>query len=423
MKRTLFLAALLASTCVGAAHAEGSFTYWSMWNEGEPQQKVLADAIEAFTAETGITVDVQWVGRDIQKKIGPTLNSRTTPFTLVDGERRKIYSALVTTDSEATTDAIYTMEVPGEGITVEAALLSNVKPAVVKDGKSWMVPYILLSAAWWYDAARMPELVGNEPKTWDDLIALFQTRKDAGGQVIAQDGDIGFYNLYYFTEIAVRHLGPGKLNAMIEDRTGEALKHPAILTTAQQIKQLVDAGFFATGYDSSKWPAQQQQWASGKADFMFNGTWLPRETAEFMPAGAKPMSFPMPLVGEGSVVTNEAGVIGFSIAKNGPDAEEAEKFVAFFMQEKFLARLAEEAKVIVPRAGIAVDPVLQPAYASLSAGDMTHNSYDDVNTHNADYTTKVLTPLVNELIFGQIDAQKFQDKLVEQTVQYWELND
>lgn len=422
MKKTLLMAALLASTSVGAAFADGSFTYWSMWNEGEPQQKVIADAIAAFTAETGITVDVQWVGRDIQKKVGPTLNSAETPFTLVDGERRKIYSALVTTDNAASTDAIFAMDVPEEGITVDAALMPNVKPIVTEEGATWMVPYILLSSAWWYDAARMPELVGHEPKTWEEMIALFQSRKDAGDQVIAQDGDIGFYNLYYFTEIAVRHLGPGKLNAMIEDRTGEALKDPAILKTAQQIEQLVKAGFFATGYKSSKWPAQQQEWASGKADFIFNGTWLPRETAEFLPEGAKPMSFSMPSVGEGSVATNEAGVIGFSIAKNGPDAEDAQKFVAFFMQKKYLAQLADEAKVIVPREGIAVDPVLQPAYESLSSG-MTHNSYDGVNTYNADYTTKVLTPLVNELIFGQMDAQTFQDSLVEQTAQYWEMND
>lgn len=422
MKKSLLLAALLASTTVGTAFADGSFTYWSMWNEGEPQQKVIAEAIADFTAETGITVDAQWVGRDIQKKVGPTLNSPETPFTLVDGERRKIYSALVTTDSEASTDAVFAMEVPGEGVTVDAAILSNIKPIVTEDGATWMVPYILLSSAWWYDAARMPELAGNEPKTWDEMIALFQKRKDAGHQVIAQDGDIGFYNLYFFTEIAVRHLGPGKLNAMIEDRSGEALKDPAILKTAQQIEQLVKAGFFATGYDSSKWPAQQQEWASGKSDFIFNGTWLPRETAEFLPEGAKPVSFPMPSVGEGSVNTNEVGVIGFSIAKKGPDAEEAAKFVAFFMQEKYLARLADEAKVIVPRQGIAVDPVLQSAYEMLGSGQ-THNSYDGVNTYNADYTTKVLTPLVNELIFGQIDAQTFRDSLVEQTVQYWEIND
>ena len=423
MKKSPILAAFAASVMAVSAHAEGSFTYWSMWNEGEPQQKVLARAIAEFTAETGIEVDVQWVGRDIHKKIGPTLNSPETPFTLVDGERRKIYSSLVTTDSQAAMDAVYAAQVPGEDMTVDEALLPNIKSVLVEDGKTWMVPYILLSAAWWYDAARMPELVGNEPQTWDELIALFQSRKDAGHQVIGQDGDIGFYNLWYFTDIAVRHLGPGMVNAAIEDRSGDALRDPRILRTAEQIEQLVDAGFFADGYDSSKWPAQQQLWASGEIDFMYNGTWLPRETADFLPEGADIKSFMMPAVSDASIATNEVGVIGFSIAEKGPDAEEAEKFVAFFMQKGYLAELAEEAKVIVPREGIEVTEVLQPVYAALNSGALTHNSYDGVNTYNADYTTKVLTPLINELMFGNIDAQEFQDELVDQTVLYWELRD
>ncbi len=421
MLRTIGAVLALGMT-TGSAFAEGSFTYWSMWNEGEPQQKVLAKAIADFTAETGIKVDVQWVGRDINKKIGPTLNSPQTPFTLVDGERRKIYSSLVTTNNQASTDAIYASQIPGENVTVDQALLPNIKNVLVKDGTSWMVPYILLSSAWWYDAARMPELVGNEPKKWDDMIALFQKQKDAGHQVIAQDGDIGFYNLYYFTEIAVRHLGPGNVNAAIEDRSGEKLKDPRILRTAEQIEQLVKAGFFASGYNSSKWPAQQQQWASGKIDFIYNGTWVSRETADFLPEGAKPTSFMMPKVSDDQVDTNEVGVIGFSISAKGPDAEDAGKFVSYFLKHDYLAKLAEDAKVIVPREGIEVAPVLKPVYETLNSGAQTHNAYDDVNSLNADYTTKVLNPLVNELIFGQIDAKTFQDQLVEQTVLHWELN-
>lgn len=423
MKRTTLFAAITASLAAMSAQAEGSFTYWSMWNEGEPQQKVLAQAIEDFTAETGIEVDVQWVGRDIHKKIGPTLNSPETPFTLVDGERRKIFSSLVTTDSQASMDAVYAAQIPGEAVTVDEALLPNIKNVLVEDGETWMVPYILLSAAWWYDAARMPELAGNEPQTWDELVALFKARKDAGHKVIAQDGDIGFYNLWYFTDIAVRHLGPGKVNEAIEDRSGDMLRDPRILRTAEQIQELVDAGFFAPGYDSSKWPAQQQLWASGEVDFMYNGTWLPRETVEFTPEGADPTAFMMPAVSDESIATNEVGVIGFSVSETGPDIDEAQQFVAWFLKTDYLAELAEEAKVLVPRGGIEVAEVLQPVYEALNSGALTHNAYDGVNTYNADYTTKVLTPLVNELIFGRMGAQEFQDELVDQTTLYWELRD
>src|SRR5699024_7853178 len=59
-------AAMTLAACSGPGSGDEpseEFTYWSMWKEGEPQQKVMAQAIEDFEAETGITVDVQWQGR------------------------------------------------------------------------------------------------------------------------------------------------------------------------------------------------------------------------------------------------------------------------------------------------------------------------------------------------------------------------
>ena len=43
----------------------GELTYWSMWNNTEPQAKVIKEAIDAYTAETGIKVNVEWKGRDL----------------------------------------------------------------------------------------------------------------------------------------------------------------------------------------------------------------------------------------------------------------------------------------------------------------------------------------------------------------------
>lgn len=424
MKTTVAALAIAvgASLTVQPADADGRFTYWSMWNENEPQQIVIQSAIEQFTSDTGIEVDVQWVGRDIAKKLAPTLNAAVTPMDLVDGPQRKIYSALVSTGSHHDLASLYARNVPGEGQTVEEVLIPNVRDVVTTDGVTWMVPYTMFSASWWYDGGAMPELAGNEPASWDGLVALFDNRKQQGRQVIAQDGDIGFYNLYFFTEIAVRHLGPNNLNAAIEDRSGEALKHPGILRTAEQIEELVSSGFFASGYDASKWPAQQQAWAAGEMDFIYMGTWLPKETASFMGEGFQPRSFQMPAVSDDSVHTNEVAYIGYSIPARAENIGAAEQFIAYFMKKENLARLAEVAEVIVPRPGIEIAEHLKPLYDDLNSGGLSHAAYDGINSYNADYTRKVLTPLVNELIFGQIGASEFHDQLVEQTVRYWDLH-
>lgn len=54
-------------------YAQRSFTFWSMWNEGEPQQQVLARAIKDFEAEYGVKVDVRWAGREVLSTVRPRL--------------------------------------------------------------------------------------------------------------------------------------------------------------------------------------------------------------------------------------------------------------------------------------------------------------------------------------------------------------
>ena len=51
-------------------------TYWSMWNEAEPQGKVIAEAAAAFEAETGAKVNVEWKGRDLNTVITAALEAK-----------------------------------------------------------------------------------------------------------------------------------------------------------------------------------------------------------------------------------------------------------------------------------------------------------------------------------------------------------
>lgn len=50
-----------------------------MWNSTEPQAIAIQEAIDAYTAETGIQVTVQWNGRDTQQQtIQAALDSKTS---------------------------------------------------------------------------------------------------------------------------------------------------------------------------------------------------------------------------------------------------------------------------------------------------------------------------------------------------------
>lgn len=399
-----------------------SFTYWSMWSEGEPQQVALQEAIDEFTDETGITVDVEWIGRDNIKKLSPALNSPAAPADLIDAAQRNIKSVLVSTGSSHAMNHVLAAEVPGEGVTVKSVIPEDYLDMVTVDGDTWMLPYQVISSAFWYNRAEHPELATDAPATWDDLIAWLEESKKAGRAPLALDGDIANFNLYYFAELAVRNTGPGELHAAAADKTGEAFRAQGFVDAAEQLQQLVDGGYFVDGYASSKWPAMQQKWAQGKADLIYNGTWIPHETKESATEGFEYGAFPMPRTSPDGDMSQEVSLIGFGIPENAANASAAEKFIAYFMKKDQLERVSTIAGNMTPRTDIDVPEELADIKALIDDADAVHGQFDLIIDDHGDWTTKVLIPLVNKLAFGTISAEQFSAQLPKDSAAYWASN-
>ena len=85
-----------------------------------------------------------------------------------------------------------------------------------------------------------------------------------------------------------------------EDKTGQAWKQPVALDAAKKVEQIVKGGFLISGYNASKFPLQQQQWAVNKAALMFNGSWLPTESSTYRAKGFQIASFPFPTTNDQS---------------------------------------------------------------------------------------------------------------------------
>ena len=73
----LLCAAMVAGLAVGCGGKDGGdggdkggdkLVYWSMWSEEEPQAKVIKEAVEKYTEDTGVKVDVQFKGRNGQRE-------------------------------------------------------------------------------------------------------------------------------------------------------------------------------------------------------------------------------------------------------------------------------------------------------------------------------------------------------------------
>ncbi len=78
MSMFLILTMVFSLTAMGSsalAAEDVEINFWSMWNEGEPQATVIAEAAEAFEQETGIHVNIEWKGRDINTLLTASLDS------------------------------------------------------------------------------------------------------------------------------------------------------------------------------------------------------------------------------------------------------------------------------------------------------------------------------------------------------------
>lgn len=392
-----------------------------MFKEGEPQQKVLAASIEDFTKSTGIKVDVEWQGRDVLKKLAPTLATGDVPD-LVDQEASAIKSSMVSLKQARDLTDAYKEPIPGEaGATIGSVILSEYRPLMSSGKTLYMVPYEIISSAFWYDAAALPDLTNSPPTTWEQFTDLLKQRS-AIHPPLALDGDIPVYNSYYTSWALIRELGAGGFNSLVADKTGKSWDNPKVLEAARKISELVNDGDFIKGYDSSKWPANQQKWATGAADFLLMGSWSPGETASYQSAGFDATSFQFPNMGGPGDDSVEVGTLGFAVPSQAKHYDAAKKFMAFVLTKKTMSATANDSVVLSPRTGVDVPKALSSAQAALEGAKSIHRPYDGVDADFPNYTTTVFSPINDQLMFGNITPAQWVSKLKTATINYWKQN-
>lgn len=404
------------SACMGAGSGgDADLTYWSMWKVGEPQQKVMAKAVADFEKETGLDVDVQWQGRNNLQKLVPTLNTNSVPD-LVDGPYVKAVPALVATNQAHALGAAYARDV--EGSTVSELIPKKYLDTIdikLSNGQPWMLPYQITSDAVWYNAAEHPEIKKNPPATWDEWIAAMNKIKGSGEAPLAADGDVAGYNAYYFTTLLLREDGPGALEKVAKDKSGQAWRQPDVLAAAEKVEQLVDGGYLIKGYRASKFPAQQQKWANNKAAFLFMGSWLPTESSTYAAEGFDYASFPFPTTG--SHKSMRVDFSGFMVPKKADDAEAAQKFAAFFLRKEYQDAWGAKAKVIPIREDAKTSPEMAGIQKSIKSAKQFHQQNDGVAFPG--YNEKVFWPNSDKLFLGDMSAKEFVDAMAEDQARYW----
>ena len=209
-------------------------TYWSMWQNTEPQGKVLQEAVEAWSEETGATVNIEWKGRDIKNILGAALEAEEE-FDLYEDDYSRIsknwieWTADLTDLAEAAGYADNSYAVFNDQATEWAGYL----PCVTEQPQVGGI---------FYNQDLFDEAGVEAPTTWAEFLDVCKALKDKGIQPMALDSAyasffFGYHLSRYIGEEATADLA---VNGGWSDNAGVA-------AAADSMIEFIKAGYLADG--------------------------------------------------------------------------------------------------------------------------------------------------------------------------------
>ena len=386
-----------------AAEATGdTLVYWSMWDAAEPQAQAISKSIEAFTAETGIAVDVQFKGRTgIREGLQPALDAGTN-IDLFDEDIDRVN----TTWGSYLLDLEELAKANDYEATANAGLMAACRE--VGGGSLKSIPYQPNVFAYFYNIEIFEAAgVTAVPTTWAEFLDTCQKIKDAGYTPITNDNA-------YISSMFGYHMS----RLVGEPTTEEIVKngewdHEAVLKTAQAYEELASKGYFSETIESNQWPAgQNTELAMGTAAMYLNGSWLPNEVKDIAGEDFVWGCFSYPAVDGGTDGVDAAnyGAQVLAINKDSQNAENAFKLICYITQGEFDKMLSELSIGIPADSNNTEWPELIACVKPVMDSMTTRYPWAAGAEANAD-----LTPIIKEnflkLCGGSIDAQGFVDAL------------
>ncbi|MFD5226370.1 ABC transporter substrate-binding protein [Microbacterium sp. NPDC058342] len=389
-----------------------SLVYWGKWAEGTPQATLFESIIADYKKETGVEVEVQWLGDGEEEQVKNAIATGEGPDfydTAID-HTAQFRAAGALGDMAPFFDA----EIPGEDKTIGDVIPESVIGAISDDEGPGFVPHSVFSVGLWFDAAAQPELDSAPPKTFADFLSAAQKIKASSGhQPIALDGTINSYNAFWTYQLLLSTAGPGVILDLADDP--DAWQDPAVREGLDALQQLVDADLFQPDYMATKFPDAQNAWAGGEHAFNLNGTWLASETAPVRADGIQPriMALPPVTATEDQVVT--IGALGWGVNPDSKNQDEVAEFLGFAMQKKYIDRIATDADNIPSRIDSPAPEALATIQQQIADATSSSLDFDGIATVNPEWWNDVFLPLNDKLIGGSLTVDQFVAEGADQT--------
>lgn len=385
------------SGVAGAIEDGAKLVYWPMWAETEPQGVVIADAIEAFTDETGVEVEINWAGgRDTRKILQPALDTGETIDVFdEDVERINITWGKYLLDIQKMYDA------SALNGSQNATLINLVKE--LGDGSLKSVPYQPFAFLMMYNKDAFDKAgISAVPTSWDEFMDACQKLVDAGYIPLTIDDA---YMASFFGYMVDRVAGADVAEAIA---AGD-FSHEAVLKTAEVIEEMISKGYIDPRAAANVWPAGQGNIADGSVAMYLNGTWLPNEIKNQTPGGFRWGSFSLPQITEAGDGV-EAIIFGsqcFAINKETKYPNAAFALIEWLTSGEWDQQLANQT-MGVPMANNATWP--EPlAEAKTAIDNTTKRLPSAVGMENEANVNASIKENLSKMINGSMDAQEFAD--------------
>lgn len=309
----------------------GELTYWSMWNNTEPQAQIIQEAIDAYTAETGIKVNVEWKGRDL----GTVLQSA-----LEAGEKIDFFDWDYQKIALEYADKVLDLEDMAKAVNYDDFAIKAL-PASVRRwaGSLVTIPYQPYTSGIFYNKAMFTEAgVEGEPQTWSEFLEVCEKIKSTGVAPIAQDDA---YVDYAFGYHLARYVGQAGVEEIVLN--GNWAENENVLKAAQDIVDLIEKGYFSE-YAPGAYPEGENEVGYEEAAMLVNASWVPAEITNNTGCDLEWGMFNYPSVDGGkdpNTIAN-VGAQGFAINKNSENAQAAFDLIMKITTGEFDQKMALE---------------------------------------------------------------------------------
>lgn len=406
----------------------GDFTgvtieYACCFNEAEPHgQWVIAQA-KAWEEKTGGTVKLNMIGRDVLTQIKSRVLAGDAPD-IVDQDLSELQAAFLTDEVMLQPiDDVLDTTIEGDSGSLRDQINDGYKMYTMGE-TNYFVPYITITSGFFYNKNLFVKHNIDVPNTWEEFIDVCDVLKNAGVAPLALDGNISFYNAYYYTFACQRVLGTGAFMKAATDESGSTWDDPGYLEAAKMVESLSKRGrnFFQQGYEGSAYPAAQGEWAQGEYGMVFCGTWIPSETNAQTDEDFAYGYFPFPSVdgGRGKATELEMQTMGFCIPKDAKNVEAAKDFILFCSTKENADKFVETSANISARQDARAPQFLDDVIPYVDGASEFFQNYDGVMGKAPEWWANVFYPADDALVFGSMSAEDFVKQIKEETIKFYE---